>query len=155
MNPLDFLETARELATSSTRRPRQTNLRRAVSTTYYALFHCLAKCCADMVVGGAGSDRSRPAWRQTYRALEHRTAKTRCKHQNIRQFPVEIQDLANVFVDMQKKRHSADYDPDAVFSKPEVLQDIDEAETVIRGFPAASAKDRRAFAVYLLLDIRN
>ena len=30
-----------------------------------------------------------------------------------------------------------------------------EAETVIRGFPAASAKDRRAFAVYLLLDIRT
>lgn len=54
MKPLDFLETARDLTTSSTRRPRQTNLRRAVSTTYYALFHCLAKCCADMVVGGAG-----------------------------------------------------------------------------------------------------
>lgn len=58
MKPLDFLETARDLATSSARRPRQTNLRRAVSTTYYALFHCLAKCCADMVVGGAG--RSSP-----------------------------------------------------------------------------------------------
>ncbi len=155
MKPLDFLETARDLATSSKRRPRQANLRRAVSTTYYALFHCLANCCADMVVGGAGSDRSRPAWRQTYRALGHGTAKTRCKNQNIRQFPVEIQDLANVFVDMQKKRHSADYDPDAVFSKPEVVQDIDEAETVIRGFPRASRRDRRAFAVYLLLDIRN
>ncbi len=55
---------------------------------------------------------------------------------------------------MQKKRHGADYDPDAVFSKPEVLQDIHEAETVIRGFPMAPRKDRRAFAVYLLLEIR-
>ena len=55
---------------------------------------------------------------------------------------------------MQKKRHGADYDPDAVFPKRDVLQDIDEAETVIRGFQAASAKDRRAFAVDLLLDIR-
>ena len=156
MKPLDFLETARDLATSSARRPRQTNLRRAVSTTYYALFHCLAKCCADMVVGGPGSDRSRPAWRQTYRALGHGTARKRCEHQKrIRRFPVEIQDLANVFVDMQKKRHGADYDPDAVFPKRDVLQDIDEAETVIRGFPAASAKDRRAFVVYLLLDIRS
>ena len=156
MNPLDFLETAHDLATSSARRPRQTNLRRAVSTTYYALFHCLAKCCADMVVGGAGSDRSRPAWRQTYRALGHGTARKRCEHRkNIRQFPAEIQDLANVFVDMQKKRHGADYDPDAVFSKPEVLQDIDEAETVIRELPKAPPKDRRAFAVYLLLEIRT
>ena len=58
MNPLDFLETARDFpATSSARRPRQTNLRRAVSTTYYALFHCLAKCSADMVVGD-GAARS-------------------------------------------------------------------------------------------------
>ena len=156
MNPLDFLKTAHDLATSSARRPRQTDLRRAVSTTYYALFHCLAKCCADMVVGGVGSDRSRPAWRQTYRALGHGTARKRCEHQkSIRQFPAEIQDLANVFVDLQKKRHAADYDPDTVFSKPEVLQDIDEAETVIRGFPLAPRKDRRAFAVYLLLDIRT
>ena len=108
-----------------------------------------------MVVGGAGSDRSGPAWRQTYRALGHGTARKRCENRNIRQFPVEIQDLANVFVDMQKKRHGADYDPDAVFSKPDVLQGIHEAETVIRGFPRASRRDRRAFAVYLLLDIRN
>ena len=25
--------------------------------TYYALFHCLAACCADMVVGGARPHR--------------------------------------------------------------------------------------------------
>ena len=155
MNPLDFLKAALDLTTSSTRRPRQANLRRAVSTTCYALFHCLANCCADMVVGGAGSDRSQPAWRQTYRALGHGTARKRCENRNIRQFPVEIQDLGNVFVDMQKKRHTADYDPDAVFFKLAVVQGIHEAETVIRGFPEASRRDRRAFAVYLLLDIRN
>ena len=109
-----------------------------------------------MIVGGAGSDRSRPAWRQTYRALGHGTARKRCEHQkNIKRFPTEIQDLANVFVDMQKKRHGADYDPDLVLFKPEVLQDIDEAETVIRGFPMAPRKDRRALAVYLLLEIRT
>ena len=55
---------------------------------------------------------------------------------------------------MQKKRHGADYDPDLVLFKPGVLQDIDEAETIIRGFPMAPRKDRRAFAVYLLLEIR-
>ena len=60
-----------------------------------------------------------------------------------------------MFVDMQKKRHTADYDPDAVFFKLAVVQGIHEAETVIRGFPEASRRDRRAFAVHLLLDIRN
>lgn len=154
MHALDFIKTARDLATSRGR-PRQANLRRAVSTTYYALFHCLAACCADMLVGSAGSDRSEQAWRQTYRALLHGPARQRCAHDNIEWFPNEIQDLANVFVNMQTKRHSADYDPEAAFSKPEVIQDIDETENVIRQFPQASRKDRRAFAIYLLFKIRN
>ena len=60
-----------------------------------------------------------------------------------------------MFVNMQTKRHSADYDPLAAFSKPEVVQDIDEAENVILQFRQAPRKDRCAFAVYLLFKIRN
>ena len=155
MRPLDFIRTARDLTTTSSRRPRQANLRRAVSTTYYAMFHCLAGSCADLIVGGAGASRSKHAWRQTYRALDHRTSRKRCESQDIRQFPVEIRDFANVFVDLQKKRHRADYDPYAVFSKLEVVQGIQEAEKIIGDFVRAPRKDRRAFAVYVLLDIRR
>ena len=155
MQALDLIETARHLTTSSSGRPRQSDLRRAVSTAYYALFHCLAICCADMLVGGAGADRSEVAWRQAYRALNHGLAKKRCAQQKIRDFPSEIQDLASAFVDMQKKRHTADYDPDAAFSKLEVIQSISEAENVIRGFAQTPRKDRRAFAVYLLFDSRG
>ena len=164
MKPLDFIATARDLAGVNSRgRPRETNLRRAVSTTYYALFHCLAACCADMVVGGPGSNRSRPAWRQVYRALQHGAARQRCQRQNmIAKFPDEIQDFAKLFVDMQKKRHGADYDPDATatyapdmaFSKSNVIQDILASENVINRFSKVPIRDRRAFAVYVLLDIR-
>ena len=77
MQALDFIETARHLTTSSSGRPRQSDLRRAVSTAYYALFHCLAICCANMLVGGPGASRSEAAWRQAYRALNH-GAKKRC-----------------------------------------------------------------------------
>ena len=155
MRALDFVATARDLTRASRGRPRHTNLRRAVSTIYYALFHCLAGCCADMVVGGAGAARSDRAWRQAYRALQHGAARRRCEHSDIEGFPIEIQDLANLFVDMQKKRHGADYDPEAAFSKSEVVQYIDEAESVIRQFPGAPIRDRRAFAVYLLFDVRR
>ena len=155
MKPLDFIRTARDLTTTSSRRPREVDLRRAVSTTYYAMFHCLAGSCADLIVGGAGASRSKHAWRQTYRALDHRTARKRCEGQDIRRFPVEIQDFANVFIDMQKKRHSADYDPAAVFSKLTVVQGIQDAEKVISDFVRAPRKDLRAFAVYVLLDIRK
>ena len=56
---------------------------------------------------------------------------------------------------MQTKRHSADYDPQAAFSRIEGVQDIDEAENVILQFRQARRKDRCAFAVYLLFRIRN
>ena len=58
----DLIATARELAGAvDGPLPRQTNLRRAVSTTYYSLFHCLAENCADTLVGeAAGTERSEP-----------------------------------------------------------------------------------------------
>ena len=31
-----------------------------MSTTYYALFHCLAECCADTLIGKGGRSRYRP-----------------------------------------------------------------------------------------------
>ena len=72
MNPFDFIATARDLVALNVRgRPRQSDLRRAVSTAYYALFHCLAGCCADLLVGDPGANRSLSAWNQTYRGLQH------------------------------------------------------------------------------------
>lgn len=156
MQPLDFTKAARDLVDSAGRgRPREVNLRRAVSTTYYALFHCLADCCANMLAGGVQANRSRPAWRQTYRALQHTTARRRCRRDTINRFPSGIRNFAKLFASMQVKRHSADYDPDVTFIKSDVLQDIDEAENAIMRFNEAPRNDRRAFAIYVLLDIRN
>lgn len=157
MQSLDLIRTARELAEGASRgRPRESNLRRAVSTTYYALFHCLADCCANMLAGSSPTSRSQPAWRQTYRALQHSTARNRCRRQDImRRFPPEIRSFARLFVEMQGQRHSADYGPDAVFDKFQVLQDIDDTEAAINRFNEAPRQDRRAFAIYVLLDIRS
>ena len=157
MQSIDFIITARELAEGVGRgRPRESNLRRAVSTTYYALFHCLAECCANMLAGSVPANRSRPAWRQTYRALQHSRTRTRCRRQDIMgKFPNEIQEFAKWFVEMQAKRHSADYDPDAAFDKSHVLQDIDTAADILNRFNNVPRRDRRAFAIYVLLDIRR
>ena len=129
---------------------------RAISTAYYAMFHCLANCCADTLVGGSGSDRSDPAWRQTYRALEHGTIRQRFgRSVIISRFPIEIQDFAKKFVDMQEKRHKADYDPEAAFSKLTVRRDLELVKRRIEMFNQAPLKDRRAFAVYVLLNLRG
>ena len=56
---------------------------------------------------------------------------------------------------MQAKRHSADYDPDAAFRKSDVVQGIYIIEDAINRFNEAPRQDRRAFAIYVLLDIRS
>ena len=70
-------------------------------------------------------------------------------------FPQEIQDFANLFATMQKKRHRADYNPLERFSKSAVIADIHQTEVVIKGFKAVTAKDKRAFAAFVLLRTRS
>ena len=157
MRPLDFIETARDLAGASRRgRPRETNLRRAVSTTYYALFHCLASCCANTIAGHSPANQRPLAWIQAYRALDHRTTRNRCeKKDKIKRFPSGIKKFAERLVDSQIKRHNADYNPNARFYKNQVIHDIHAAKSVIRCFTKASLKDRRAFVAYVLLPDRK
>lgn len=159
MNPHDLLRVAYQLALEpSVGRPRQANLRRAISTAYYALFHALANCCADMLAGSTRANRSQRAWRQTYRALEHGHAKNQCMNQSIMsRFPPEIQGFGEVFTGIQALRHIADYDPDPelAFTRSGALRFIEQSEQVIHGFENAPANDRRAFAIYVLLRLRS
>lgn len=147
----DLLHVAEDLANANRKKPKQAHLLRAVSTIYYAMFHALARCCADMMVGTASAERSKPAWQQVYRALEHGAAKNACKDKmRIAKFPIAVQDFADTFIALQTKRHKADYDPQEKTYKSAVLSDIRQAKAVIDGFENAPVKDRRAFAVLVL-----
>lgn len=150
MLPLDLIRSANEMIAANRGKPSQVSLRRATSSAYYAMFHCLARCCADLLIGGTNSDRSKPAWRQTYRALEYGTAKTACRDGDIKKFPKEIEDFANQFVILQEARHKADYDPLERFYKSSVQADVRLAEETIKAFQNSSTKDRRAFAAFVL-----
>ena len=55
---------------------------------------------------------------------------------------------------MQRNRHAADYSPNKSFFKSQVLAMISDSEAVINGFQNSRPKDRRAFAVYVLLNFR-
>jgi uncharacterized protein (UPF0332 family) len=150
------LLTARDLSGSAGGKPRQANLRRAVSSTYYAMFHALARSCADMVVGGRGATRNDHAWRQVYRSLDHAAVKRACKnHQLMSRFPKEIEDFGNKFVEMQIKRHQADYDPAVRLNRSSVVQEIQDVEVVLRSLETCSTADRKAFAAHVLLRARG
>ncbi len=163
MNPEHLLAIAESLASgrigSQRGRPRQAELRRAASATYYALFHTLAGNCANLLVGDRASTPTRQAWRQTYRSLDHRRVRKQCTERRpkrvLDKFPEGIQNFANQFVRMQDLRHLADYDPFHDFSRLEVLLQIENAKAAIEQLEMASRSDRRAFAVFVLFDLRR
>ena len=147
MKSRDLIETARGLTELSPRRPSQANLRRAVSTAYYAMFHCLAACAANSLVGRARDS----AWHQTYRALEHGKARRACEDQRtMAVFPPGVRDFAATFAALQKERQLADYALDGKYEKEDVRATIDIAEDNIAGFEQADARHRRAFVAHVL-----
>jgi len=156
LQPRDLISLARDLAGLHKGKPSQAALRRALSTAYYAMFHTLAKSGADLMLGGTGADRSKHAWRQVYRALEHGVAKDACRNGAfMSKFPKDIEDFGNMFVALQEKRHNADYDPEERFYRSSVIQDINAAEHAIAKYEKTAIKDRRAFTAYVLFKRRN
>ena len=165
MDPDDLIDIGRHLAdepgSRDRGRPRQAWLRRAVSTAYYALFHTMARSCADALVGSTRANRSLAAWRQAYRALDHGHARNQCSNETVMgKFPKEIQNFGQTFVEMQGQRHAADYDPDPKLLRTDVEQLIDKTAKAITEFDKTTdtettPADRKAFAIYVLLKTRR
>ena len=136
--------------------PNNTHLRRATSAAYYAMFHCLAETCANLLAGEYPRDVSQSAWIQIYRALEHGVVKNRTRNQQIfARFSPEIKAFASTFVELQTKRNNADYNPITTFTDADVNDDIDAAETAINNFEKISDREKRNFAIYIQISIRN
>jgi uncharacterized protein (UPF0332 family) len=152
--PKDLLAQADHLLKLSPKRPKQANLRRAVSASYYAVFHALCWSNANALLG-TGGQRPQRAWLQAYRAVDHAQAKTRCKDAPARGFPQPVQLFAEAFVVLQEHRHRADYNPDQHFTKQEVSIITSLARSAVAAMGNASIKDRRAFAIHILLPYRK
>jgi hypothetical protein len=51
LNPEHLFDQADALILGGIGRPRQTDIRRAISASYYGLFHALVTAAADLVIG--------------------------------------------------------------------------------------------------------
>lgn len=123
-----------------------------MSAAYYAMFHALAKECADIIVGKSSNHPN--TWVQVYRALDHRDANRACKAMGTKkQFPPTIRSFAATFVAMQAHRHTADYDPSFGFVRAAVNTSIAEAEQAIKDL-RLSPRVHRLVALVLLKERR-
>ena len=160
MNPLELIALARALATGvisgDTVPATQTELHRAISCAYYAMFHTLAASNANTLVGASPADQQRWAWQQTYRAADHRPTRNKLSRASLGgRFPAAIRNFGEVFAVVQKERHSADYDPHSQVHATDAADLIDRVEDAITVFNQTPDHIRRDLAIHILTTIRS
>jgi hypothetical protein len=160
-----LLDQAERLIVSTGRgASRQVDLRRAISNSYYALFHEVSTVGADQVVGRA--KQSEPLYALVYRSIDHRALRQLCEDlikptlpaKYVRYVPGGFPRLGIGFfsfavVDLQAKRHSADYDPMIrlnVFDARMAIRTARRALTLFR----MVRRERRIFVMLLLFPPR-
>jgi hypothetical protein len=143
LNPEHLIDQAERLiAQVPPRRPRQVDLRRAISSAYYAVFHAMLAAAADQFVGA--TKRSSSQYSLVYRSIDHATIRDMCSQaqkQSISRrfahyaprsgFGANIQAFAAAVVDMQKMRHEADYDPSIFVARSDALLAISAARLAL------------------------
>lgn len=150
MKPKDLLDHAKRLAKLAPKKPRQVDLRRAVSASYYALFHAIASVAADTLIGTTADHRSSQSWRRVFRSLNHGQAKTQCSTKRHSLVPTNLEPVADAFVALQEQRHTADYDPHAQLLLRDVQAHIALAERAIALLDSAPVTERRTFAAWII-----
>ena len=166
--PRDLLSLAEHLAVREPKRPRQSSLRRAISTAYYAVFHLLADGCARRF---ARVSRLRPLF---VRYVDHASLRRACepfRHRDAhrwkppqpwdvawdpsRQMKHGIKAIAEEVWELQQRRHEADYDLMQRMTREDAKQAVERARNVftlweeINRFTESNAQDRMALDAWL------
>jgi len=137
----DLLDQAEHLAAREPKKPKQASLRRAVSATYYALFHFLVD---EAVVGftrGPGAGDLRNLLRRAFDHGEMRNTSAAFSGGTLPPslaavlrgpIPVDLRRVARTFVQLQEARHEADYDLSRSFVREEVKRLIAETRAALQ-----------------------
>lgn len=144
----------------------QDDLRKAVATAYYALFHAVLTAAADHVVGKDRRDSK--IYELAYRSIDHKALRVLCSGVANGDLPAayapyvpeggfgeQITNFATVLVPLQKKRHEADYSPSLTLAAASVAILLKEARQALDDFNAAPEEQRQAFAALALFKPRG
>lgn len=161
LNHEHLLDQAATLCASrNARKPRQVDLRRSVSSAYYAVFHLVLTALADEFVGK--SLRSLPRYSLAYRSVDHGRLRAICNEIGKPKLNPKFQAFCpsggmgqqmQIFADnvsrLQSLRHDADYNPVALISSVDALFAHYLADDAIMKFDSAPPESRKAFLTLL------
>ncbi len=154
IDPLGLIATCYKLVSQAeTSPPSEADLRRAISTAYYAMFHTLAASNAELIAGEPQSAMSSHAWERVYRRLDHGRAQNNLRG-IINQLSPPGENFARTFIDLQDLRQQADYDPNFSITDTITLNSIELAESAIAAFAQLSEEECRFIAAQSLFDRR-
>lgn len=156
-----FEQAARLIAPPPAGPPRQVDIRRAISAAYYGLFHFTLTALADEFVGASHQANARYAL--IYRSVDHRTLRKTCEESQ-RQTPTDrfrpympsggfepgIRNFATTTIDLQARRHSADYNPQPRFKTLDAKVAIAAARSALQQFSQVGLVQRKMFLTLLL-----
>jgi uncharacterized protein (UPF0332 family) len=143
---------ARELAGEGARQgqPRTTNLRRAISSAYYALFHAISLAVAMEALPNAVAGEQYGYTRY----VNHMAIKRVCEWvsgdtapRHVRECVTrlrsnrDLSDVASAFAMLHEQREAADYDHDADFARAAALAAVRQADRAINTLRAGSGTD--------------
>lgn len=163
-----LLEHAQILLSAKKGTPFQSDMRRAVSSAYYAMFHHLSRAAADHLVGSSPSNRKRLEYDLAYRSLQYSSMFEACeavrkttlspKYARAcgrQSFGAEIRTCATEFVDLQRIRHAADYSPSQRFTKAQVGAFVATARYGMHQLDTCSDAEKRLFLALLVFRVRD
>lgn len=145
----ELLEQVQHLARRERRRPRQAGLHRAVSSAYYALFHMLiSEATSRLVAVPALRNRfarafERADMKRASQAFVNPQANQLAALTGGLPVPPNLQQVAETFVELQERRHDADYNVARSFTRSEVADLVAQVKQAflnwqsVRGDPVA------------------
>jgi hypothetical protein len=144
---------------------RQTDLRRAISDVYYAVFHAIVTAAADDFVGR--THRATIRYALLYRSIEHRDLRRLCgdivkdplpkRYSSVAPrdgFDPDLIAFATAFVDLQEKRYLADYDPLYTVRTVDALQVAATGRSALSRFKGVNRASRKAFLALVVFPPR-
>ena len=128
----DLLQQALQLATIDPNRPKQVNLRRSISASYYAVFHAFTYTAASILYGKGRSQIDLEGRSLLRRAVSHNDLELAVKSLfsgalprfykgKIGPRPSTLVDLGRKYSPLKEARHEADYNMSVTFTRVEAL----------------------------------
>jgi len=164
-DPAELLNVARQLAGSSPD-ANDAQLRRAVSTAYYAVFHKILRMAANRFAGEAQGQTA--AYRLLYRWFDHSRVNEVCRaidkplmskafQQSLVRPAVSLQmrRFANAFCVLRDARHLADYDPSHRLERVVVDGMVLMAEMAMAALDAVEAEELADVLALMIVKTRT